>query len=247
MSSHAVESLRHGLQPLVGRSPDEPRAATTLELLYDLTLVVTFGVAGGQLAHALAANHIVPGVVAFAFCMFAAIWAWINNTWFATAYDTDDWMVRISTLIQMVGVLIIALGVPALFAGFEDGWQVDNRLIVVGYVVMRVPLIAMWLRVARDDKERSHAAKVRAGMIAIAQLGWIATAILQLSLPMVIVMFIICYSIEFAAPVVADRKARLPFNVHHLTERYGLLAIISLGEGIVGTFAAIQAVIAKQG
>ena len=42
-----------------GRDPHEAhRAATPLELLYDLVFVVSFGVAGSQLAHALAAGHI---------------------------------------------------------------------------------------------------------------------------------------------------------------------------------------------
>ena len=26
--------------------------------------------------------------------MFAIIWAWINFSWFASAYDADDWIYR---------------------------------------------------------------------------------------------------------------------------------------------------------
>ena len=37
------------------------------------------------------------------------------------------------------------------------------------------------------------------------------------------------------------------WNAHHMAERFGLLAIITFGEGIIGTMAAIQAVAAKQG
>ena len=31
--------------------------------------------------------------------------AWINFTWFASAYDTDDWVFRLMTMVEMVGVL----------------------------------------------------------------------------------------------------------------------------------------------
>ncbi len=49
----------HPLRVMTGRDPGERhRAATPLELLYDLTLVVAFGVAGAQSAHALAAGHV---------------------------------------------------------------------------------------------------------------------------------------------------------------------------------------------
>lgn len=55
---------------MTGRDPDEHhRAATPLELLYDLTLVVAFGVAGGQLAHALAAGHLAVALGGFALAL----------------------------------------------------------------------------------------------------------------------------------------------------------------------------------
>jgi low temperature requirement protein LtrA len=48
-----------------GRDPHEHhRAATPLELLFDLTFVVAFGAAGNELAHALAENHVASGLVA---------------------------------------------------------------------------------------------------------------------------------------------------------------------------------------
>ena len=42
-----------------GRDPDEShRAATPLELLFDLTFVVAFGIAADEMAHYLAEDHI---------------------------------------------------------------------------------------------------------------------------------------------------------------------------------------------
>lgn len=64
--------------------------ATPLELLFDLTFVVAFGIAASEFAHALAENHVGEGLAGFGFATFAICWVWINFTWFASAYDTDD-------------------------------------------------------------------------------------------------------------------------------------------------------------
>ena len=54
----AGETLHHHSRRMGGRDPHEAhRAATPLELLFDLTFVVSFGLAASQLAHALAEGH----------------------------------------------------------------------------------------------------------------------------------------------------------------------------------------------
>lgn len=40
----------------------------------------------------------------------------MNFTWYASAYDTDDVPYRLKVLLQIVGVLVIAAGVPRAFA-----------------------------------------------------------------------------------------------------------------------------------
>ncbi len=69
--------------------------------------------------------------------------------------------------------LTLAAGVPDAFA---DG---DFTLVTVGYVVMRVPLVVQWLRVARDDPARRAVALRYAAGIALVQVGWL----LRLALP----------------------------------------------------------------
>ena len=57
-------------------------------------------------------------------------------------------------MVQMVGVLILALGLPALFDSIDEGEHVDNGVIVAGYVVMRLAMVSQWLRAARQAPER---------------------------------------------------------------------------------------------
>ena len=46
---------------------------------------------------------------------FAIWWAWMNFTWFASAYDCDDVPYRLAVFVQIAGALILAAGVPAMF------------------------------------------------------------------------------------------------------------------------------------
>jgi low temperature requirement protein LtrA len=98
------QSRAHRLRLMSGRDPNEEhRAATPLELLYDLTFVVAFGVAAEQFAHRLAEGHFAAGLVGFVIAIFAVCWCWINYSWFASAYDTDDWVFRVATMVQWSG------------------------------------------------------------------------------------------------------------------------------------------------
>ena len=143
--------LRHALARMGGRDPHEQhRTATPLELFFDLTFVIAFGVAGAQFAHEIAEAHFLPGLLGFSFAMFAVIWAWINFTWFASAYDTDDWVFRVVTMVQIVGVLILAMGIEPMFHSIVEGQHVDNRVIVGGYVLMRLALVTQWIRASRS-------------------------------------------------------------------------------------------------
>jgi len=54
--------------------------------------------------------------------------------------------------------------------------------------------------------------------------------------------------IELVGPVIAERgKGGTPWHAHHIAERYGLLTIITLGEGVIGTVASLGAVVESQG
>jgi low temperature requirement protein LtrA len=232
-----------------GRDPhEEHRVATPLELLFDLTFVVGFGIAASEFAHMLAENHVGAGLLGFVFATFAVCWAWINFSWFASAYDTDDWIYRVMTMLQMVGVIVMALGFPAMYASIEHGGHVDNRVMVAGYVVMRISLVGQWLRAAKQDPDHRSACLMYATAVTVAQVGWIASMFLHTSVPVTFVVIALLIGVETLGPVLAEwRKGGTPWHPHHITERYGLLTIIALGEGVVGTVASLSAVVGAQG
>jgi low temperature requirement protein LtrA len=236
---------------MTGRDPDEPhRSATPLELLFDLAFVVTFSQASGQLSHLVAENHLAAGIGGFAFAMFAICWAWINFSWFASAYDTDDWFYRITTMVQMIGVVIVALGIPPLFHSLEEGAYLDNSILVAGYVVMRIAMVAQWLRASRQDLVHRRTCLTYAGFIIVAQIGWVALAIAHTTFLTAVLVAIVLFAIEMVGPYIAERRVGgggTPWHAHHIAERYGLLTIIALGEGVFGTVTAVSAVVEAQG
>jgi low temperature requirement protein LtrA len=243
------ERMTHSVLRMTGRDPHESgRAATPLELLFDLTFVIAFGVAADELAHLLVSDHVWEGVIGFAFVTFAVSWAWINFTWFASAYDTDDWPYRLTTMVQMVGVLILALGVPASFESIVEGEHVDNKVMVLGYVVMRVPMVLQWARASRQDPERAAACRAFIVTIVLTQIGWIALAFAQTSVPATLVLFVVLGTGEMLGPIIAERWCGgTPWHPHHIAERYGLMVIITLGEGLIGTVASLSAIIGTEG
>src|SRR5262245_56230526 len=106
MASETADDRAHHRRRQSGRDPlEEHRASTPLELLFDLTFAVAFGVAANELAHYVGEDHVWSGIAGFCFACFAVAWAWINYSWFASAYDTDDWVMRLATMVQMVGVI----------------------------------------------------------------------------------------------------------------------------------------------
>lgn len=232
-----------------GRDPHEVnRVATPLELLFDLTFATAFGLASSQLAHFLAEGHYAAALLGFGFASFGICWAWINFSWFSSAYDTDDWIFRLVTMVQMIGVLVLAIGLPRMFNSIEHGGHLDNSIMVLGYVIMRVAMIFQWLRAAREDPARRDACITYVTAISIAQVGWVVQILVDFSVLTSLVLGAVLLLIELAGPIVAERKdGGTPWHAHHMAERYSLFAIIALGEAVVGTLATLSAVVEAQG
>jgi low temperature requirement protein LtrA len=239
----------HSAVRMSGRDPHEGgRTATPLELLFDLTFVIAFGAAADELSHFMVEDHVLDGIVGFAFAVFAVSWAWINFTWFASAYDTDDWIYRLTTMVQMIGVIILALGLPNMFDSLLHDGHMDNRVMVLGYVVMRVPMILQWLRAARQDPDRAAVCRVFVVTLVVSQAGWIVLALAETPVPVFFALAAPLVLVELGGPIVAEHRLDgTPWHAHHIAERYGLMVIIALGEGLIGGAATLSALISTEG
>ncbi|WP_405820629.1 low temperature requirement protein A [Streptomyces sp. NBC_01390] len=227
-------SLDAPLRRLTARERDEShRVASPLELFFDLCFVVAVAQAGVQLVHAVAEGHAGEGILSYTMVFFAIWWAWMNFSWFASAYDNDDVLYRVVTLVQIAGVLVLAAGVSR---AFEDH---DFVIVWLGYLIMRLAMAAQWLRAARaaDGAERTTALRYAGGVL-LCMVGWLGLVVLPESgRPWV---FLVMALIELAVPLYAESGFTTPWHPHHISERYGLFTIIVLGEAIAAATVAVK-------
>jgi low temperature requirement protein LtrA len=222
-------------KPMVARDPREAhRQATFLELFFDLCFVVAVAQVAASFHHALVENHAAEGMIGFVTVFFAIWWAWMNFTWLASAYDNDDVPYRIAAFLQITGALILASGVRQAFE------QQNFDGVFVGYAVMRIGLVGLWLRAAFHDPERRSTCLRYAVGVMAATAGW-AVMFMMGSWPLW--GWLLMAAVELAVPVWAELKGKTPWHPHHIAERYGLFTIIVLGESVLAATLAVQSVV----
>jgi len=229
----ATRPGRFGLIPMRPRDPHEAhRVASPLELFFDLVFVVAVSIASTTLHHIESEGHVASGVLSYVMVFFAIWWAWMNFTWFASSFDTDDWLYRVMTVLQMAGVLVLAAGVERVMV---DG---DYGVVVAGYIVMRLAMVGQWLRAAAGDHALRGTAFRYATAITLVQALWVLWLFLAPS-AFAAPLFFVLAALEMAVPVWAQLRVRTPSHPHHITERYGLFTLILLGESLLASANAI--------
>ena len=221
------------------------RAATPLELLFDLTFVIAFGTAANELAHFLAEDHVGAGIGRL------------------PVRDVRGVLGLDQLLVVRLGVRHRRLDLPADHDG-ADGRRADPRARPAGHVrvaharrARRQPGDGARLRRDAGADARAVGARQRARTrtarrvcriyivtILVSQVGWVRA---RSSSTHVDRGDLRCgcssrWLIELGGPVVAERRCGgTPWHAHHIAERYGLLVIIALGEGLIGTMASLSA------
>lgn len=215
---------------------EQHRTATPLELMFDLAAVIAIAAAATGLHHAITEAHFVDGIIGFIYS-FLMIWlAWINYTWFASAYDNGSLWFRIMSMAIMFGALVLAAGIPAVFSGRP------LYLALFGFIIMRLCLLLLWLAAARGDPEHRSAALRYAGGIAVMQLYWIAAVLfLPAGSNLILLAFLLGFVCELIVPAFAERNNSTTWHRQHIIERHGLLNIIVLGECFLSIVLAVRA------
>lgn len=225
------------LRRLTARGRDEAhRVSSPLELFFDLCFVVAIAQAGVQLVHSVAEGHAGAGILNYAMQFFAIWWAWMNFTWFASAYDNDDALYRVVTLVQIAGVLVLAAGISRAFQHH------DYLVVWLGYLIMRLAMAAQWLRAARSaaGAERTMALRYACGVL-LCLVGWLGLVLLPgPARPWV---FLVMAIVEMCVPLYAERNYATSWHPHHIAERYGLFTIIVLGETISAATVAVKSAV----
>ena len=203
------------------------RSATWLELFYDLAVVAAVAVLGVRLGGVGEAG----GVWVYLGYLLLIWWLWVSHTFYADRYDTDDLIYRILATVQLVAVAVIAASL--------SGDAVSTFSFAVGYTLVRLVLLAMYLRA------RIHVAETRTDYQPN-NLGFgLGAALWAISIvtpePGRYVLWAAAFAVDIATPWVMRREqAKVPLDVSHLPERFGLFTILILGESIVATVAGLS-------
>jgi low temperature requirement protein LtrA len=197
------------------------RSATWLELFFDLCFVAAIA----ALADGLHSAPTLQGLWHFVALFVPVWWAWMEFTWFATAWDNDDLLHRVGMLVAMLLVIVLAAGIPRVLEQNDD-------LFVMAYAGLQALLVLMFARVL------PHAGAARGFarnyMIGDAIGGLIMLSSLLVDPPLRYWVWALALLVLMAAPVFAVRAYEgQPFDSRHIPERYGLFTIIVLGESVV--------------
>jgi low temperature requirement protein LtrA len=218
------------VEPL--RPPDlkqeSNRSATRLELFFDLAFVLFVA----RCADLLAKDETWSGGLIFAAVLTVGWWAWASTTLYANRFDTDDAVFRVLTFIAMAGVVAMAASVDGI--GNDTG-----RWFALAYVVVRLALIAGYLRAWWHLPEaRPTIRPYLIGHVAGAVL-W--TASVAVPTPWRYVLWGVGILADLLGPTVAARlRDAVPLHMEHLPERFGLFIILVLGESVAATVTGLH-------
>lgn len=198
----------------------EPAAkkVTWLELFFDLVFVYAVTRCSELVREDLSWLGLAAAVV----CFVPVYWTWVGTTMNANLHDVDTAVERMGTFAVALCTLVMALGLPR--ALHEDG-----LLFAGGYWAARLLLFAL---VQGRENRRAFVtftvgAFLTGPMLVVGALLdhesrlalWALTAVVDLGVPW----------------LARRRLSDVPFDPGHLTERYGTLVIIALGEMVVAT------------
>lgn len=211
-------------------SDRDPSRAHWMELFFDLIFVALVG----QLAHGL---HVHPGFDSLGvfLALFAAVWwAWVNLTF---VVDVSPALTRRALagamLVAMLAVGAIAVAAPEAVG--DRAW-----LFAAGNALLRVLLLVLWVSTAWGD---GTASRVRIlaynGLTAVL---WIVS--IALPHPWDYALWAVAIALEVTLLLLTTSRASAGafdrLNAEHLSERFGLLVIIVLGESVLSSVAAVS-------
>ena len=217
------------LRPPILRLVDrEERSATWLELFFDLCFVAAIAALGVDLH----SDQTWEGYLRFAGLFVPIWWGWMGITWYATAFDTDDVIYRISLLVSMLAIVAIAVNVGRV----KDG---DTTGFVIAYLVMQVVVVGLYVRAWQHAHETQSMTTRYAAGDALGAGIWLAS--LAFPTPAQYWVWGAAMAVLMFTPMYALRAYHgQPFDSSHIPERYGLFTIIVLGESIVAVAAGIS-------
>ena len=205
---------------------EEERAATWLELFYDLVFVAAVAVLGGRILN----DPSWSGLLSYAAFFGMLWWLWSSHTFYADRFDTDDLAYRLLATTQIIAIVVLAAALTA-----DSG---STLAFAIGYATARLILLALY---ARAYKHVEVARPLVAGYLkgqGVAAALWVLAIFVPE--PGRFWVWGLALAVDVATPfVVRKEQAKVPLDVSHLPERFGLFTILVLGESIAAAILGL--------
>ncbi|CAM2007686.1 low temperature requirement protein A [Acanthopleuribacter pedis] len=202
-----------------------------LELFYDLIFVASFIQLGNTLSEYVSIERFF-GFIA----LFTPIWiVWYGFTHFANRFDVDDFLHRSIVYCQMFAVGAMAVTVPQALRG-------EHQLFAYAYAGAQFCIFLMYLRCRFHQKEGRETTTHWALVWLAGTLLWLISA--WLPTPYAYGAWVLGLLLVIGSPLRRSVRAfemRYPVDLEHLSERYGLMTIIVLGESFVKMLGGLVA------
>jgi low temperature requirement protein LtrA len=213
-------------KPVQRSTADGHRQATWIELFFDLIFVVAVAQLGTLLLDDVSWWSGTIYAVAY-----MAVWlSWVNATFYANRFDSDDLSQRLITFAQMLTVAGMAASVAESAAiPFAISIALFRLLTAISYARVRRAIPSESLHASRMVFVTSANAAIWAASVFLdgrARIGIWALAIgLEIGIQWL--------------PSSRRRRGSAPIQMDHLVERFGLFTIIVLGETVLAVFLGV--------
>ncbi|KAF1800168.1 bacterial low temperature requirement A protein-domain-containing protein [Mucor lusitanicus] len=216
-------------EPDLSADIGEEKAASWLELFYDLFFVATLT----QFTHS---HHITDWSSLGLYAQWFVItwWAWCASSLYTSRFDTDDVVHHIYKLIEMCAVIGMA-GSSEYFlnsSGYVYGYIALKGVLAVEYFVVFVVAI-----LAKSKSRIALAFYVGANLLSIAL--W-ASSLTILEKGTHRILWYLGVLSEVLVNIIVRGDKTLSWAASHLAERLGLLSLIVLGENLMGLVTLVS-------
>jgi low temperature requirement protein LtrA len=209
---------------------DETRHATWLELFFDLVFVAALANIGSLLHH-----DPTLGGAATAFGLLVPIWwAWISFSYFADLFDDDTPLHRVVQLAAMLGAIVLAVTLT-------DGVGDDGHLFAATFAAMFALLAAMYAVTGRTEPRAAELCRWYTTGSAVGAVLWATSAVVPAPGRYWLWGVAVVANAAISGPIAYSRMQRPPEQVSHMPERFGLFAIVVLGEAVLSVVRGVDA------
>jgi low temperature requirement protein LtrA len=221
-----------GSEPLIRppqlRTDEAERAASRLELFFDLAYVLVVA----ELAASFAKDLSWHGAAVFAGLFTITWWSWVTTTLYANRFDTNDVVYRLAKLGNTGAVIAMA-------ASAQEAIGAKAVAFAIGYLLTRLLLVALYARAYRHVIGARPTVGIYLTGTAAAATLWAAS----LAAPGNIryAMWAAGILVEGVAPLIATRHGGgVPLHLSHLPERFALFVILVLGESVASIVIGVH-------